>query len=553
MPSSAFEQIKDFESQVEFPSHATEIVLGEFDPRRGFTFSDKVRVERIRPQEYGDDFGGAGTLAEEIVFNWLDADAVHVAFIVKLTRFDPSIELTYTPMISSGGRPPEPTDLAPPFDLLGETELETFPSFRGSISPGERKIRFDVRRATVVNFTIRSAQQGQSSSILIDRPLISDAGVFTIPALPSAVVYDAPQLGGAKNTVSYYLSNRVSTRHKFTTSRSSSTTRASMDHEFRDVERFQRMVSNVGNAMQALSGKYPKAGAVGAALSSIGAVLGEVNQESTEESFTENSFELVTRNSTSLSWETGGGGPGVGDLVVYYRNVEVAWLVTLGDYPDEDRVRFCVIGSAGSEPVATPVEILISDYNSMASTSAVYADSSPPTHGSAGLDAATTASLLALDPFVRFDPLMGRFVSNPKAGLPTQRFRDINKFVENAPPGPHNHEVEHETESTDFVRTGFSRVVTTHYRSGLLGSIGVGVGEDKTTEISTSTQIDRSDSNLDVVKLKIRSVGGEKFRLAAKLDRRFGTLAFVEEDIVLRRMILDGVVGWNFAVLDGRG
>ncbi|HXK02177.1 MAG TPA: hypothetical protein VMS37_07225 [Verrucomicrobiae bacterium] len=275
--------------------------------------------------------------------------------------------------------------------------------------------------------------------LTIVRPPVLGIGAFTIPALPVTVIYAPPQGKQQKNSVTY--TDMTSFTRSVTTTISQGNTVANAD-AFSPADYLSKIagaIATIGGIAATGGGGAAAGGLLGALASalvgnqageedtaSIGDVLnlvsGEVNLVSTifsaVDHTTNSNSDAVTNQDdhtvkllltdTSVFSSAAGLGPGVGDRIVYFKNVRVVWMALNGEVG---------IHVLGFERVsADSVQSLQSDL--------ATATSGTGTNNS-GLDAATLENLLNMDPFcvkrrlnvVSGPPLVGppRFVpANPK-------------------------------------------------------------------------------------------------------------------------------------------
>jgi len=76
-------------------------------------------------------------------------------------------------------------------------------------SPGQRVISIDVKNATGVDWKITSRYRSFHDRLLLTRPPIVGAGVFTLPALPVAIIYEPPPDRLRRNSAKYTANQTV--------------------------------------------------------------------------------------------------------------------------------------------------------------------------------------------------------------------------------------------------------------------------------------------------------------------------------------------------------
>jgi len=248
------------------------------------------------------------------------------------------------------------------------------------------------------------------------RPPVLGMGVFTLPALPMAIVYAPPQGKLAKNSVSYQ-DLATYTRSVTTSMATSTTTKVVEAYSVGDLvgkvtAAIGMVVAVVGTGGAGAAGGASVAGAfsqLGAALfgpakdasdstadatkqlqataTLVAGILGALETSGTSTASgtitTQDDHTLtLTISDMSQFQSEAGRGPGEGDRIIYMRNVKVVWMAVNGD------VGLHILGFDGIG--ANAVDNLRTEAASLAAGGA-------PT---LGLEAATIASLLGQDPLV---------------------------------------------------------------------------------------------------------------------------------------------------------
>ena len=247
------------------------------------------------------------------------------------------------------------------------------------------------------------------------RPPVLGAGAFTIPALPMTIVYAPPQGKTAQNTQSYSdqetLTRTVSS--SLTTGTSTKTVQAYSASDL--FEKASAAIASVvaivgtggtaaggasvvgalGELSQAVFGPIKSendsvAAALGQAKTMVSNYFGLINQfapsssSSDQVQVTTEDDHSVTLSFSSLNeYESEQGlGPGVGDRIVYMRNVRVVWVAIAGE------VNIVILGYDGIG--ANGVHDLLAEQVLLQSGGTA----------SLGLDEETIAYLLGVDPLV---------------------------------------------------------------------------------------------------------------------------------------------------------
>ncbi len=263
-------------------------------------------------------------------------------------------------------------------------------------------------------------------NLFILRAPVLGMGAFTIPALPMTIVYAPPQGKQAKNTMTY--SDTVTLSRTVTSSVTNSTNTKTVQ-AFSAADLIGKVAGAIGLVLAVVGTGGAAAGAAGAAdatatvletasqlqkeLSLISGILNAVDSSGTSQSdtvtvSTDNSMTLTVSNMSLFGSQTGLG-PGVGDRIVYMKNVRVVWMAINGDVG---------IHVLGFEAVgANSVNDLIQEQTALAGGAAPRL----------GLDPDTIQQLLNYDPLTAKRSIVIRALGAPLIGAP--------RFVPANPPG----------------------------------------------------------------------------------------------------------------------
>jgi hypothetical protein len=255
-----------------------------------------------------------------------------------------------------------------------------------------------------------------SIDIFVLRPPVLGMGVFTLPALPMAIVYAPPQGKQAMNSVSYQ-DLASYTRNVTTSMATSTTTKVAEAYSIGDlVGKVTAAVAMVVAVVGTGGAGAAEGASVAGALSQLGAALfgpakdaNDATADATSQlgatatlvagilgaldssASTTASGAITTQDDHTLSLTVSdmsqfqseaARGPGAGDRIIYMQNVRVVWMAVNGD------VGIHILGCEGIG--ANAVDNLLAEEANLA------AGGSP----TLGLDAATIASLLSQDPLV---------------------------------------------------------------------------------------------------------------------------------------------------------
>jgi hypothetical protein len=268
---------------------------------------------------------------------------------------------------------------------------------------GETLVRVDVGKATDVNWRLRAGVDEIDERILLRRPPIVGGGAFRLPAFPLAVIYEPPPDREKKNHATYTTAQTAGTTSTASFSEETSSTKPVDSSywyltEFRSLlEVWATVVATAGQIAGGGGGGTVSADSVSKALGIFAKAIGQASAtEATGLRVTEE-HSVTSEETTEDGIDTGpnSGGPGIGDLIVFLRDVELAWLA------DGNSVSLAILshGRIAMNTVAT-----------------LQADLKNPT---ADLDADVIESLLALDPFVS---------GGPNTNLPSDCYQFVGAF-----------------------------------------------------------------------------------------------------------------------------
>lgn len=265
--------------------------------------------------------------------------------------------------------------------------------------------------------TLTSGTRTASIQLRILRPPVGTAGVFTMPALPTAIIY-APPLGpDGKNSASYTSTTTVISKISTTVtdSNSTKTAKAFSNQDFfdklvgvvSDITGFATSIASLGATSTPgilaqigsfLLGSKSSGGsalndvkAIGSGLKLFQDIFDGFNSSNTSSDTTLTSTtqenDLQTTDTTTLTIGTPATfGPGQGDQFGMLFNVRVAWVIT------NNELGFTILDYDGIRQY--PAQSLLDDLQSLAS-------GTPVSKSKTLLDAATIKNLLSLDPLVQ--------------------------------------------------------------------------------------------------------------------------------------------------------
>jgi hypothetical protein len=446
-PSDAATQIRQIEESGAFtaPTPRAEFSVGTFDASTGGFTGTKTRDVCEYDPEFRRVICSPGPPPQVTV------NAVNVGFTVRWTNASGNVTVT----------------------VNGQSK--TLPS-------GNGRATFEIGRAREAYWRIAANGRTYEDGVIIKRPTMVGAGVFTIKALPIGIAYEPPQDPGKLNnnrytrvtTTATTLSSSIQTANSTTVPKASST-------------------ASFASLAGALGGVIP--GPAGSALAQIGSIVGDVTSDvttsQTSGSTTAINVQLVTERSCSTGDHIG---PGGGDKIVYLKDARVVWL------DDGKQTYLSLLGSNGANCVSV---------NSLKNGTSVF-------------DAATAQALLAVDPLASGGPSML---------LPANRYTFLYE-IDLDPTTTENPDTDSHTESrwTSLGKTSTSNKVTTDtLKAGLLAFLGVGPEQSQTTSISISASNSRVEGAGTAVTTQatLRTLRlGASSTIRAYYDKVFSTIVY---------------------------
>ncbi|CAN5925197.1 hypothetical protein BH11MYX4_BH11MYX4_19720 [soil metagenome] len=348
----------------------------------------------------------------------------------------------------------------------------------------------DVGDAGTIDWTLRSGTSSYADKLLVSRPEVGGVGAFTVAALPVTIVYEPPQNAARTNSASASFAQESTV--VTTVSKGTSTT--------------STPVWVAGDAAKQIGVKMAHLLPYGAYASQVLAgVLSAWDNFSSPTTTTElNSDQtLSVKVASSQTITTAArGGPGHGDLVVFYKDARVAWGMDAG------RVSLTLLDHG---PLAmVTIDTLRADL-----AAANAGQTAPVT----GLDAVTLSSLIKLDPMTS-SRLIDAFFG---VSLPTSRFTSDARLLVNG--ASYSQSLSHTITASD--QSSKMSVTTTvkDANSGWLSLIGIGepVDDKVTTKVSFGSSRTTSTSNTKTATLNLNAASNESYSVDVFYDNIFGT------------------------------
>ncbi len=362
---------------------------------------------------------------------------------------------------------------------------------------GQTALTVDVGSATTLNWRVRAGARTYSDRLVINRPPIVGAGVFTIPALPVAIVYEPPPDSRFLNKATYSTTQAIGTTVRMSFSEENSVTTPVRAH-FDTVTDIKAAMNRLAGVIQ-YAPNVPYASQIASALKTIATGLGSVSAAETTGAVVTKDHDLSVVDIKQRTFDTdlNDGGPGIGDMILYLKNAKLVWLAEGGT------LKLALLG-----------------YEMLENSSAKALRNQEST-----LDSEVINNLLQLDPFIR----TGKYVPvNWQPNLTEPRFYLEDTFSMNRNGGHQNYRAFHQVTQTDLNATENFTMRTEEYREGFLSFLGLGVTENKTLK----TTFRHGSSTANTVGETIETSADfyatltEQYAVEVYYDRLFGTFAF---------------------------
>jgi len=373
--------LKDLEGCFQLPQNSLTDTVGTFDPSTGnFTYSAQVTQQQVSiplkevevPAISGKGLTGGSTpkiVSVPHLVGLLYANAVNVSLSFQSANGSPiQVAVKQLPFTSWSTA-----------DVTCGAGTANCP-WPGAASPADwnssgAPATVNVGKASTVMFTVGSGSSSFTGYMLIVRPPVIGAGVFTVPAIPLTIIY-APPLGVLKkNTNAYSIASTSGTSLTMSLSQDNSTT-APMNF----VDAGPTFANNLQNAVSKVPGlsSLPFGAALTGEIGVINQITGSISGTTTQGVTITQGTTLNASISNVNGFTTADnmGGPGVEDIFVVLKNAQFMWTASNG------RLQVSLINATLFTPKA--YELLQSKDNPS---------------GLQGLDPATIKNLLALDPF----------------------------------------------------------------------------------------------------------------------------------------------------------
>jgi hypothetical protein len=366
-----------------------------------------------------------------------------------------------------------------------------------SAQPGATALSVQVGAASTVTYKVSSGSASYSGSFSIVRPPYM--AVATIPIIPLAVVYDAP--GSQNETERIQTSSQSATVNLNYTTNNSTTTPGTVPTSYGDLPEVESVWNAASKALSIIPGV---SSLVSGGASLVSSLLGSVTTSNTIGTYdvtaTTNGITYATTDTLIPTTHLG---PGEGDVIEFITGapfVMVGWngQATTAELP-------------GGEVQALSVSFLKQQLASLGTSNAP----DPTT----GLDRTTIQALLSLDPLA---------TGGPNAPLDPNRFAYLGTYGINGAQWTHTFSVSLSTSQMNASTQTVENLETD--QSGLLGFLGIGVTDNKTTQVTVTNTSSQTNSSSDTVSATVTLNAGadEYYTVQAFYDTAFGTVLLEE-------------------------
>lgn len=371
------------------------------------------------------------------------------------------------------------------------------------------KVEIDVGQASTVNWTLRSGMIEHSDTVVISRKEVGGVGAFTLAALPVTIVYDPPQNQARTNSASQSFTFERTIVESITSGKGTASAPEWAEGQVaKDIgaKLAAMLAKKIQEKHDIGEGDEKKAIDV---LEAIEDVWGKVETEVTHATEVNEDKTLSVKIESDRTFTSStSGGPGHGDIIVFYKDVRLAWGM------DQGRVSLTMIDH-GDLAMLT-VDTLKADL------AAVKAGGTAP---ASGLDAETLTGLIELDPMASISTTVTPPVGGILEGvtLPASRFVKHESLIVNGT--DYQESLSHTISESDKVSKESTTTTVTDYHPGWLSLLGLGQKEagKETTVVKLGSSRTTTSSQTKTASVKLSANGGEVLKLEVNYDNIFGT------------------------------
>lgn len=342
-----------------------------------------------------------------------------------------------------------------------------------------------------VNWTLSAGAYTRSDSLNLSYPVVG-VGAFTVSALPITLAYEPPMNLARTNRATLNFRQEMTVINTVTNSTTSSRASFAGQGLFRDLlNRAQPRFSS------------PE---VRGAITVINGILGSATSTTTTGTTVNSDSSLGLTHFSDTTYSTNALlGPGLGDVVVFYKNARLAWVLVDG------KVSLTLL-DRGHLMMVT-VDLL---RNELATARAGYP--APVT----GLDATSLEALIRLDPLATTRITAGDD-TNLGATLAAPRFRQGQSLTINGV--SFTQTVGHTITQVDTTTTQSTTSTVTECHRGWLSMLGIGETRNGTYTTTTTLGTSRTESvsSTASAQYSLQAAANEAYTLDVYYDTLFGS------------------------------
>ncbi len=366
-----------------------------------------------------------------------------------------------------------------------------------SAGPGANSLSVQVGAASTVTYKVSSGSASYSGSFSIVRPPYMAVG--TIPIVPLALVYDAPQgnSGGQNETELIQTSSQSTTVNLNFSTNNSTTTPGTVPTSYGDLPQVESVWNAASKALSLIPGVPSQ---VSGGASFLSTLLGSVTTSNTIGNYdvtaTTNG---ITYSTTDAIIPTTHLGPGEGDVIEFITGAPLVMVGVNG--------KATIAELPGGEVEALTVHYLKERLASLGTSNG--------TDPETGFDRATIQALLSLDPLA---------TGGPNATLDPNRFAYLDTYGINGAQWTHTFSVSLSTSQMNASTQTVQNLETD--QSGLLGFLGIGVTDNKTTQVTVTNTSSQTNTSTNTVSATVTLNAGadEYYQVQAYYDTVFGSV-----------------------------
>ncbi len=475
--SPAYQAIKGIENQFPIPTPTQSVNVGTFNAATGkFT---GLKTEIIVPENGGFNggTGGIGTIdgpgGKPINIGGGGGGPRKPIRIEASTSVDAiNVELVFNVTNRSGS-------------------FRVTANGLSGITSNSNTVRINVGKDKKVTWKVTANGRSYTDILNIKRKPIVGGGAFKIPVLPVAVIYEPVADRNNKNKATYAVTRSIGTKMQMSFANTNSTKKPVTLPQFKAYGTFRTVVGGLSTILG--KSKDPQTKALSVVLGKMKNALGNVQSQHTEGTTVTSGGSLAITEVVQNGFTTGtnDGGPGVGDLIVYLKDVEMAWLSENGN-----------------------ISLALLNYDRTVVNSVQFLKQNMNNHPN-GISAESVQQLLKLDPFS----------NSSNASLSSSRFTKMGELEVNGVDYTQSFS-KNITQTDTQSESKFSTTVT-EFSKGWASHFGVGITQNqtKTTSNVWASSNSTSTSQTTSVGFSLHAEIDEIYALEVYFDKVFGTFA----------------------------